>query len=354
MDCFVAALLAMTCKKEFFMAELTRGERMVRIFAFLLAHYNNRYTVTEIMHNMGISEEDLRSVQRDMVAIVDMPDNYITRITEYGKVYYQANVPQADKLVFPEFSDTLLHLVFLKRIANIYPASASLVTDLTKTIGNSLPKKTQETLSHLSSALNSRILFMGTAPGFSEESAKILYTILQAIHQKRKVHLRYTDNWGNVTDKPRIPLMVVMHQGDIYIGCESQSHAGATYALKLCRIDSARLTREQFVEDPKTLEALRTRIRTGALLLGDQKPKTEEVVISFEKQIWNTLKEKPYHPSMEIEDMKDHLRVTMKVEVNDLLKQWVMFFGNIAYVEKPKLLQKMILETARDLVAQYE
>ena len=94
------------------MADLTRGERMVRIFVFLLAHYNNHYSVTEIMHNMEIPDGDLRSVQRDMLALIEIPGGYIERHTEYGKIYYQANVPKADKLVFPEFSDTLLHLVF--------------------------------------------------------------------------------------------------------------------------------------------------------------------------------------------------------------------------------------------------
>jgi len=47
------------------------------------------------------------------------------------------------------------------------------------------------------------------------------------------------------------------------------------------------------------------------------------------------------------------LRVTMKVEVNDMLKQWVMFFGNIATVEKPQHLRTMILDTAKQLVQKY-
>jgi predicted DNA-binding transcriptional regulator YafY len=336
------------------MADLRRGERMVRIFVFLLAHYNNRYTITEIMQNLDIPEGDLRSVQRDMVALMDIPGNYVERCTEFGKTYYQAMVPQADKLVFPEFNDTLMHLVFLKRIANTYPASATLVTDLTEKISSSLPKKTQDTLSQLYSALNTRIAYVGTPPGIDENSAKNLYTFLRAIHEKRKVLVSYMDNWGNYTDKVRVPLMIVMHQGDIYIGCTSQSHPGATYTLKLCRVDSVTLTQEQFVEDPKVLETLRKQIRSGALLLGDQSSKTEEVVITFEKQIWNTLNERRYHQSMKIEELKDKLRVTMQVNVNDLLKQWVMFFGNIAHVEKPKSLQQMILETAKGMVAQYK
>ena len=195
---------------------------------------------------------------------------------------------------------------------------------------------------------------MGSAPGVDEDSTKNLYTMLRAIREHRKVQVQYTDNWGNVTDKPRVPLTVVVHQGDIYIGCVSQSHPGSTYALKLCRIKSAKLTREQFVENPKDVESLRTRIRSGALLLGEQSPKSENVSILFKKQIWNTLKERPYHQSMRIEERKSYLRVTMKVEVNEMLKQWVMFFGNIATVEKPQILRTMILDTARQLVQKYE
>ena len=112
--------------------------------------------------------------------------------------------------------------------------------------------------------------------------------------------------------------------------------------------------REQFVENPKDVESLRARIRSGGLLLGEQSPKSEEVVIKFQKQIWNTLKERPYHQSMRIEERKNDLRVTMKVEVNEMLKQWVMFFGNIATVEKPQILRTMILDTARQLVQKYE
>ncbi|MBR5413041.1 MAG: hypothetical protein IK114_08355 [Fibrobacter sp.] len=41
-------------------------------------------------------------------------------------------------------------------------------------------------------------------------------------------------------------------------------------------------------------------------------------------------------------------------KVNEALVKWVMFFGNIAYVEKPKALQQMILESAKSIVARYE
>ena len=51
------------------MADQARGERMIRIFVYMMAHYNNRYSVADIMRHLDIREEDLRSVQRDMHAL---------------------------------------------------------------------------------------------------------------------------------------------------------------------------------------------------------------------------------------------------------------------------------------------
>ena len=48
------------------------------------------------------------------------------------------------------------------------------------------------------------------------------------------------------------------------------------------------------------------------------------------------------------------IHVTMKVAVNGLLKQWVMYYGSIAEVLKPAKLRKMVLDSAKDLVKLYE
>ena len=67
------------------MAELTRGERLVRIFVYMMAHNNNRYSVTDIMRNLDFPENDLRSVQRDMQALAEIEGDYIRRFSENGK-----------------------------------------------------------------------------------------------------------------------------------------------------------------------------------------------------------------------------------------------------------------------------
>ena len=337
------------------MAELNRGERMVQIFAYMMAHYNNHYRITDIMRNLDIPENDLRSIQRDMQTLANMEGDYIRRFTENGKTYYQVALERANKLVFPEFGDTLLYFTFLQRIANIYPAVSSLIEDLIKRIMQDLPTKEQSTLANYSKELNGRILIMGTPPGIDENVSKNLPIILDAIRKKQKAQIVYNDNWGSHTDKPRVPLMLAINHGEIYIGCVSQHHPDKTYALKLRRIESVKILREHFIEDPKVIEALRKRIRSGALFSDEQDPHVEQVDICFPRYAKNFLQEQPYHSSMKIKEQKNGgLLVTMNVAINDQLKQWIMFYGPIAEVLKPAKLRKMMLDSAKELVWMYE
>lgn len=336
------------------MAEQTRGERMIRIFVYLVAHYNNRYSVADMMRQLGVPESDLRSVQRDMQALTELEGDYIRRFTESGKVYFQASIVKASKFFFPEFDDTILHFVFLKRIANLYPATASLIEDITRRISQDLPMRQQALLECYTKELTGRILFMGTPPGFDEDAGKNLPILLEAIRKKQKVQITYTDNWGSRTDKPRIPLMLAIHQGEIYIGCVSQRFPDKTYALKLRRIESVKLLREHFTEDPKTIDTLRKRIRSGALFSDEQNPNIEKVVIRFPGYARYFLQEHPYHPSMKIKELQNgDLQATMTVAVNDLLKQWVLHYGPIAKVQKPAKLRQMLLDSAMELVKLY-
>lgn len=336
------------------MAEQTRGERMIRIFVYLMAHYKNHYTVADIMRQLDIPEGDLRSVQRDMQALTDIEGDYVRRFVDGGRVYFQVSFGKAGKFFFPKFDDTVLHFVFLQRIANLYPAISGLIEDITQKIIQSLPAKQQETLAWYAKELNGRILFMGTPPDFDEDAGKTLPTILEAIRKKQKVQIAYIDNWGIRTDKPRIPLMVAIHQGEIYVGCVSQRYPDKTYALKLRRIKSAKLLRERFTESPNVIDILRKRILSGAFLSDEQNPYVEKVVIHFPGYAKYFLQERPFHPSMKIKELKNgDLQATMNVAVNDLLKQWVLHYGPIAKVQRPAKLRQMLLDSARELVKLY-
>jgi predicted DNA-binding transcriptional regulator YafY len=247
----------------------------------------------------------------------------------------------------------MLHYVFLQRIANMYPATGEIISSLLERIQKTLPIRERKTLEQLASNLNPRIIFMGTQPSFEENSSEKIKIILQAIRDHRKIDVTYVSDFGEKKSL-RIPLMVVIYQNEIYIGCESSTHPGDTYVLKFRRIKEISLTKETFVEDPKILEKLRKRVISGAAILGKQEPKAEEVLIKFDKQAKFFLEEKPFHRSMKIkEEPNGTLLISMKVEVNELLFRWVLSYADCATVIKPFSLRQKLHDFGNHLLSAY-
>ena len=228
------------------MAEKTRGERTVQLFAHLISNPDKSYSISNLMEVLQIPEGERRNVQRDMSFLVSMNNGAYIQTHGKGRSFaYQSAIKTADRLLFPNFENTMLHFVFLQRIANIYPATSELIFALLEKINKTLPASERKALQQVSDALNTKILFMGTPPNFEEDASDKLKTILRAIHDHRKILVEYATP-EKVEKKVRIPLMIIIYQNEIYIGCESQSNPGKTYVLKFRRIKSIELTKETF------------------------------------------------------------------------------------------------------------
>lgn len=188
---------------------------------------------------------------------------------------------------------------------------------------------------------------------FEEDSSEKLKVILRAIHEHRKILVTYISETGNIP-RMRIPLMVILYQGEIYIGCESQSHPGETYTLKFRRIQKVELTKETFQDNPKTLEMLRKRVRLGSAIFGPQDPKAEDVEIVISSHAQHYLEEKPFQRTMKVEKMHDgRLLVTMKAVNDELLFRWVLSYADSAEVIKPTALRKRLHEFSYFLDSTY-
>ena len=237
------------------MADMTRGERTVQLFAKVISNPGKKFTVTDLMNAFNIPDEERRNVQRDMRFLSEMDGGrYITVENEGRTSVYRSALPNAERLLFPNFENTMLHFVFLKRIANIYPATSEIITQLLERIEKSLPDSEQKSLRQLAEELNTRILFMGTPPDFEEDSSEKIRIILQAIHDHRKIEVTYRDSGDSEKHSIRIPLMIIIYEDELYVGCQRPD--GMTYTLKFRRIQSVELTKETFQDNPKTLEML--------------------------------------------------------------------------------------------------
>lgn len=336
------------------MADITRADRVLQLFAILISNPSRSYSISDLMEILEIPENERRNVQRDMQSLTAANGgSYIRVISDQRAFRYQSAIKSADNLLFPNFENTMLHFVFLQRIANMYPAASETVTDLLEKIRKSLPASEKKAVEQLAQDMNSRILFAGTPPMFEEDSSEKLKIILRAIHERRKILVTYLSEDGNVSHV-RIPLMVILYQGEIYIGCESQSHPGDTYTLKFRRIQKVELTKETFQDNPKTLEMLRKRVRLGSAIYGPQDPKAEDIEIVFSSRVQCYLEEKPFQRSMKVEKMHDgRLRVTMKALNDELLFRWVLSYADCAEVVKPASLRKKLLDFSHYLNSVY-
>ena len=334
------------------MADMTRGERTVQLFAKVISSPDKKFTVSDLMTSFEIPEGERRNVQRDMRFLSEMDGGRYIAVETVGRTaYYTSALHNAERLLFPNFENTMLHFVFLKRIANIYPATSEIITQLLERIEKSLPHSEQKSLQLLGDALNTKILFMGAPPDFEEDSSEKIRIILQAIHEHRKIDVTYKTEEGE-RQSTRIPLMIIIYEDDLYVGCQRQD--GNTYTLKFRRIKSVKLSKEPFVEDPKVLDKLRKQVVSGAAFMGSQEPKLEDIEIEFKSRTILYLDENPFNRSMRIGKPKNgKVTVKLKAEVNKLLFNWIVSFTDAARVIKPVSLRNSLKDYAKYLLENY-
>ncbi len=335
------------------MADMTRGERTVQLFAKVISNPGKKFTVTDLMSAFNIPDEERRNVQRDMRFLSEMDGGrYITVENEGRTSVYRSSLPNAERLLFPNFENTMLHFVFLKRIANIYPATSEIITQLLERIEKSLPDSEQKSLRQLAEELNTRILFMGTPPDFEEDSSEKIRIILQAIHAHRKIEVTYRDSGDTERQSTRIPLMIIIYEDELYVGCQRPD--GMTYTLKFRRIKKVKLSKEMYADDPKVVDKLRRQVTSGAAFMSGQEPKLQDVEIEFQGHARLYLEENPFNRSMQIGKTKDgKFTVKLKAEVNQMLFNWVVSFSDVAHVIKPVSLRKWLREYAEYLMENY-
>ena len=334
------------------MADITRADRVLQLFALLISNPSRSYSVSDLMEALEIPENERRNVQRDMQSLTSANGGaYIRVISDQRAFRYQSAIKSADNLLFPNFENTMLHFVFLKRIANIYPATSEIISQLLERIEKSLPHSEQKSLQILGKELNTKILFMGAPPDFEEDSSEKIRTILRAIHERRKIDVTYKTEEGE-RQSIRIPLMIIIYEDDLYVGCQRQD--GDTYTLKFRRIKNVKLLKDSFEENPNALDKLRKQVASGAAFMGSQEPKLEDVEIEFKSRASLYLEENLFNRSMRIGKPKNgKVTVKLKAEVNQLLFNWIVSFTDAARVVKPVSLRNRLRTYAKYLLENY-
>ena len=166
--------------------------------------------------------------------------------------------------------------------------------------------------------------------------------------------IRYTDNNRITSENARIPLLIVVSDGELYIGCQSQSAPGNTYYLKLLRVQSVKLLSERYAYSEDFISRFRERISGNASLLGSNEGTPEDIKIIFPGWCRKFLEERPYHTSQKITENEDGtILVRFRLKVDTGLTQWVAGYLNLATVIKPDSLKSNLLKFGRLLLSKY-
>ena len=82
------------------MADMTRGERTVQLFAKVISNPDKKFTVNDLMESFNIPAEERRNVQRDMRFLSEMDaGRYIAVETEGRTAVYRSALRNAKKIV---------------------------------------------------------------------------------------------------------------------------------------------------------------------------------------------------------------------------------------------------------------
>ena len=334
------------------MTENNRGERMVNILIHLITHPKQKFSISQLMTILDISENDRRNMQRDMQSLINLPGQYVICEGSGAHKTYSTGLSVLDKLALPNFEEVMLQFAFLQRISGIYPRSAMLIDMLIEKIRRNVPIKNREQIDEAYKDITTRVMFMGTPPDIDETADEKLRIILQAIRTHREIETDYEPTKKKTSPSKRIPLMMIVFQGEIYIGCVRHSDPKAVYAIKLCRIKSIKLLKETFVENPISLATLRQKIDNLALF--DKSSIPEKVELTFPTDKGQFIRERPYHRSMHVKEKNGLLHVTMNVCINAQLIQWILYneFNDVTVVS-PEYLKDEILRYGENIVRKY-
>lgn len=335
-------------------SDLRRGERMASLLMHLLSHQTRWFSTSLLLESLGLEESERRNVQRDLQDLAGIEGSLITKRGSGTRLEWGSNKERTKGILLPGAQDDFLNMILLQRTVQRFPEMAPHIQGMFQIWRQSLSTDQKKMLDKLDTKLGNRIEFFGTSSEFSEERNRHMLVFLKAIVEERKVEVTY---FGNLDEEPktslRIPAMLIVNQGQIYIGCVSQRNPNAEYYLRLSRVQKVKLSSERVTLSKERLDRLRERIQASGGMLGDNSPKVEKVRLRFPSYFHNILREQSYHPSARVRTVDGQLELIMHVEVNRSLEQWVLGWKERVEVIAPENLKKSMAEFGRELIKRY-
>ncbi|MFM8635185.1 MAG: helix-turn-helix transcriptional regulator [Planctomycetia bacterium] len=196
-------------------------------------------------------------------------------------------------------------------------------------------------------------LIVHPKPARAKYAARTLNAINRAIRNRLELEIRYT---SLATGKARLstirPEAIVLYDGSLYIAATRAGRGDdeSIRFFKLDRVARAQPTSKPFVPRPETVESLLSDSIT--IFRSDAPPQRYRLRISAARATW--AREKPFHPGQKLRDEPDGgLLVTIERAWDDEMIPQLLALGEHVEVLEPESARERLLETARQIAAQY-
>lgn len=326
---------------------MARGSQFIRQWTVLSILSARRFgcTLKELAEEL---ECHARTVRRD-VEVLETGGFPVERERDPATREVRIRLPQQYRAPNIPFTLTeVLSFYFARNVLDALrgtPMKEGLDTALRK-IERTLPV---HVLDHVTLSTNALLSKPGPTKDYRGH-VEALLKVQQAVADRRKLQIHYRA-YGRPKAEAHVfrPYCVTHCDGSLYVIGHSELR-GAMRTLLLDRMERVGLLDERF-EVPEDFDAEEHLAEGFGIWREDE---THEVRIEFAKAEAQFIKERQWHPTQRIEELKDgRLILTMRVSGLLPVVRWVLSYGDGARALAPPALVEQIAQQLRNAAEQY-
>lgn len=336
--------------------EVPRGERMARVYAFLIRNRKRKFTAADIVAEFGDGDRiSLRNAQRDLKALAEARGTSVIGETIEGRKRYSIEEDMRGRISLPLPLNGLLAFFLLKRLQPFFAPKARTLEELSEAVIDRVAKSDYEFFDDLDEKLDESAVFFDRQSPLAVDDS-MFNDLLTSLVKRRKIKILYQKAHGERPEEKVIcPAKLVYFKSELYFICMSEYNKSHDFYIKLCRIESATLLKETFTPDPERITRIEKRLTESFGIMDRNVPKPQKVVVRFPPGPYyrRIFAEKRYHVSQQVStDKKGNTIVTLNAPVGLDLINWVLEWPESVVLE-PKELRKEMLVVAETLKKKY-
>jgi proteasome accessory factor B len=188
-------------------------------------------------------------------------------------------------------------------------------------------------------------------PPANTKELKIFNILHRAIDEKKVVEFDYKSPKNAAAKQKSIePHLMVMEHGRFYFyGTDTKTRRLTPFAFP--RVSSIRATSQKFTGEPEKHPRDLLKFSFGSVISTEA---PEDVVLEFEAEVVERLKESTWHPNQKLEDLAGgRARLTLRLNSTLEIQPWILGWGPKVKVLAPAALVESIATSARKMAAQY-